>query len=116
MKKIGLKLALVAVLFAAGTLGTQAQVGLGGDCLGTGTAFTGTTSGSCIYTQLTEEQKAILHDLFVAYRAEMDVLRAEARATRDFAVKREIWVKMKELRLAHLAEVKALLTEWGIGG
>lgn len=122
MKKIGLKMALVAMVFAAGTLGSQAQIGQGGECLGTGTSISeggagaGIGSGTCINSDLTEEQQAILQELYTAYRAEIDVLKAAVRATRDFAVKREIWAEMKALRVAHLEEVKALFEEWGIGG
>lgn len=116
MKRISIKIAMAALLLAVGTLGVNAQIGRGGACLATGTTLSGTTTGTCIYTQLTEEQKAILHDLFVAYQADMTELRTEMRATFVLSEKLAIRAKMTELREAHLAEVKALLKEWGIGG
>lgn len=116
MKRIGLKIAFAAFVFAAGTWGSFAQQGTGSACLSTGPGFSGSAAGTCVNTQLTEEQKEILHELFVAYQAEMSVLRAEMRATRNFAEKRAIWAKMSALREAHFAEVRELLKEWGIGG
>ncbi len=116
MKKVSMKIALVALMVAAGTMGLQAQRGNRTGICGAGTCLIGTSgTGTCVNsTLLTDEQKAILEDLRVTFQAEMAVLRAEMMATTILADKLVIRQTMTTLRDAHLAEVKALLDSWGV--
>lgn len=112
MKKLSFRIAVAAIMMVVGTMSLSAQIGRGGVCLNTG------ATGTCVYqdgtclTQLTDEQKVILQDLFVAYQADMDELRT-AMWTAPWAEKLAIRQQMIDLRTAHLAAVKALLAEWG---
>lgn len=103
-----MKIALAVVMIAVGTLGLQAQNGRGtGNC--------GTCSGTCMNSALlTDDQKAILEDLCETFQAGMTVLRAELIAAPTLVEKLPIRNEMKALRDAHIAEVKALLSSWGI--
>lgn len=108
MKTSSIKIAVVALLMATGSLGIQAQNGRGTGVCGTGT-------GTCINTaDLTEEQQAILDELRVSFQAEMAALRAEMLATTVVTEKLALRAEMKALRDAHKAEVKDLLASWGI--
>lgn len=112
MKKLRLKIVAAAFLFAIGTMSLSAQIGRGGECLNTGN--TGTCfvedGGTCT-TVLTEEQEAILNNLFVEFQAEMDLLRTEMWSA-SFTNKLDIRKEMIVLRDAHREEVQALLAEW----
>lgn len=117
MKKLSLKIVAAAFLFAVGTMSLSAQIGRGGECLNTGNAG---NTGTCLVedgvtctSNLTEEQQAVLKDLFVDYQAEMDLLRTAMRSA-IYADKLVIRKEMIVLRDAHLEEVKALLAEWGL--
>jgi hypothetical protein len=113
MKKVSIKLALAAILFAVGTLGLNAQNGRGGNTTGTGTASCYCSAATCA-TQLTADQKLILENLCDEFQADMVVLSAALQATVVVADKAAIRSAMTVLRNEHIAEVKALLTEWGI--
>ena len=97
-----MKIALAAILIAVGTLGVQAQVGLG----------KGRALANC-YSQLTDEQKAVIDEMRAEFQAEMTVLRDQMQAATTVAEKIEIRKSMRDLREAHIAAVKAQLTEWG---
>ena len=105
MKKVSLKIAMAALMVIVGTVGLQAQNGKG-----TGTCV----SGSGTTTVLSPEQIAILEALSAEYQAEMDVLRAELLATTDTDEIASIRLEMSDLRVAHQAEIKALLVSWGV--
>lgn len=109
MKKLRLRIAVIAILMAAGTLSMSAQVGRGGVCLNAGVCVV--EDGVCT-SQLTEEQKGILHDLFVEFQAEMDLLRSALRSA-ALVDKLAIRQQMVDLRTAHHDAVKALLGDWG---
>ena len=109
MKKVSLKIALAVVMIAVGILGLQAQNGRG-----TGTC--GSCTGTCVNSSLlTDEQKAILEDLCDTFQADMAVLRAELIAAPTLAEKVAIRAEMTALRVAHIAEVKALIASWKTG-
>jgi hypothetical protein len=110
MKKLSFRIAAAAFLIAIGTMSLSAQIGRGGVCLNTG--VTTVVNRTCPVS-LTADQQAILDVLRVEFQAEMDVLRAEMRSA-TFIDKLAIRKTMVELRTAHLAEVKALLEEWGL--
>lgn len=108
MKKVSMKIALAALLIVAGTAGLSAQNGFGGGNGGNGT-------GTCINNALlTAEQKAELTELQLTHQAEMTALRNQLYATTNLADKLAIREQMNALRIAHQAEVKALLESWGI--
>ena len=112
MKTIGMRMAIIALFVIVGNLSLSAQIGRGGTCLGGKTTVT-TTPATCTCVNLTDEQKAILNDLYVEFQAEMDLLRADLVSATTFADKLAIRKEMVDLRNAHLAAVKALLDEWG---
>jgi hypothetical protein len=109
MKKLSFRIAVAAFLMVVGTMSISAQIGRGGVCLNSGVCVV--EDGVCT-SQLTEEQQVILHDLFVEFQAEMDVLRTTMRSA-AFVDKLVIRQQMIDLRNAHLDAVKALLAEWG---
>ncbi|MFA5326996.1 MAG: hypothetical protein WC384_04330 [Prolixibacteraceae bacterium] len=111
MKSLKIKLAAIAILLFVGSMSVTAQIGRGGKCLNTKVCIN--QSGTCT-TQLTDEQLAILDELRVEYQEEMAVLRAELLAATTLTDKIAIRSEMVDLRNAHLAEVQALLVEWGI--
>jgi hypothetical protein len=106
MKKVSMKIAMVALMVIVGTVGVQAQNGKG-----TGICTTGTGTASTI---LTPEQVAILEALSAEYQDAMDVLRAALLATTDVAEIAAIRAEMKDLRIAHQDDIKALLVSWGV--
>jgi hypothetical protein len=112
MKTIGVRMAIIALFVIVGNLSLSAQIGRGGTCLRTSTTVS-TTPATCTCVNLTDEQKEILNDLYVEFQAEMDVLRADLASATTYADKLAIRKLMVGLRNAHLAEVKALLEEWG---
>jgi hypothetical protein len=113
MKKVSMKIAMAVVMIAVGTLGLQAQNGRGTGTCGTGTCGIGT--GTCTNSSLlTAEQKGILEDLCTTFQAEMSTFRAAMVAAPTLADKVSIRQEMNALRVAHIAEVKALLASWGI--
>ena len=108
MKTSSIKIAVVALLMATGSLGIQAQNGRGTGVCGTGT-------GTCINTAaLTDEQQAIVDELRISFETEMAALRADLLATTVVAEKIAIHKEMMALRDAFHAELKALLASWGI--
>lgn len=112
MKTIGVRMAIIALFVIVGNLSLSAQIGRGGTCLrGTGTVVE--KPATCTTIQLTDEQKTILNDLYVEFQAEMAELRAAMVSATTFTDKLLIRKQMVDLRIAHLAEVKALLAEWG---
>jgi hypothetical protein len=116
MKKVSMKIMMAAIIIAAGTLGLQAQNGKGtgtcGTCTGTCISICPTScTSTCL---LTDEQKAILEELYITFQYEMDILRTELVTTITFADKLVIRQEMDALKDAHLLEVKTLLAEWGI--
>ncbi|NQU87354.1 MAG: hypothetical protein HQ541_16495 [Mariniphaga sp.] len=110
MKKLSFRIAVAAILIVVGTMGLSAQIGRGGACLNTGIS---TVVDRTCTTQLTVEQQDILGVLYVEFQAEMDLLRTAMRSA-TFTDKLAIREEMVDLRNAHLAEVKALLAEWGL--
>ena len=66
-----------------------------------------------IIATLTEEQQAIIYELGVEFKAEMDLLLAVLKATKNPLEKIAIRIEMQALKEAHRAEVEALLEEWG---
>lgn len=109
MKKLSFRIAVAAILFVVGTMSLSAQIGRGGVCLNNGVCVV--EDGVCT-SQLTEDQKVILHDLFVEFQAEMDVLRTDMRSA-AWVDKLGIRSQMVDLRNAHHKAVQALLDEWG---
>ncbi len=112
MKTIGVRMAIIALFVIVGNLSLSAQIGRGGTCL-RGTTTVVEKPATCTTIQLTDEQKTILNDLYVEFQAEMTELRADMLSAATFADKLIIRKQMIDLRTAHLAEVKALLAEWG---
>ncbi len=136
MKKVGIKMALVAIIALVGSFNVSAQnsgnieKGPKGDaiqlklqdgsCLDDLAATLDlvtlnavvVASGTCIY-DLTEEQQAILDEMYEVFQAEMDVLRAEMLLAATHAEKMDIRADMFALRDAHKEAVQALLIEWG---
>lgn len=114
MKTIGIKMAIIALFVIVGNLSLSAQIGRGGSCLRrTTTPVVVGSPATCTTVQLTDEQKTILNDLYVVFQAEMAELRTAMRSTVVWADKLVIRQQMVDLRNAHLAEVKALMEEWG---
>ncbi len=114
MKKISLKIAMAVVMIAVGTLGIQAQNGRGTGVCGANSGI-GNGNGTCVNgLNLTDEQKAILAELSVDFQAEMAVLRDQMVAATTLADKLAIFNEMKALRTEHQAEVKKLLSDWGV--
>ena len=111
MKTIGIKMAIVALFVIVGSWSTSAQIGRGGACLRNTTTVVEKPT-TCTTIQLTDEQQTILNDLRVEYLATMAELRS-AMWSASFAYKLAIRQQMVDLRNAHIAEVKALLEEWG---
>jgi hypothetical protein len=118
MKKMNLKIALAALLFAVGTLGLSAQGMRGGGNggnggLGGGIGIGGTGCGT--YTSLlTADQQAQLLELNVAFQADMLELATARLAATTVAAKLEIFQLMNALRVEHQAQVKTLLESFGI--
>jgi len=118
MKTIGVKMAIIALFVIVGNLSLSAQIGRGGSCLRRTTTPITTpvvvgSPATCTTVQLTDEQKTILNDLYVVFQAEMAELRSAMWSTVVWTDKLVIRQQMVDLRNAHLAEVKALLEEWG---
>lgn len=114
MKTIGVKMIIIAMFVMVGNLSLSAQIRRGGSCLcGTTTTTVVERPLTCPTVQLTDEQKIILNDLYVIFQAEMAELRSAMRSTFVWADKLLIRQQMVDLRNAHLAEVKALMEEWG---
>lgn len=118
MKTIGVKMAIIALFVIIGNLSLSAQIGRGGSCLRRTITPTTTPTvverpATCPTVQLTDEQKIILNDLYVVFQTEMAELRSAIRSTFVWADKLVIRQQMVDLRNAHLAEVKALMEEWG---
>jgi hypothetical protein len=113
MKTISLKIVIAAIFIVVISLGASAQIGRGGSCVKPGICATGTTTCTPA-TQLTVEQITILNNLYVEFQAQMDILRSALQSTRSFTEKLAIRQEMVDLKNAHIAEVKALLEEWGI--
>lgn len=112
MRTIGVRMAIIALFVIVGNLSLSAQIGRGGTCLrGTGTVVE--KPATCTTIQLTDEQKTVLNDLYVEFQAEMAELRADMVSATTFTDKLLIRKQMVDLRIAHLTEVKALLSEWG---
>lgn len=111
MKTIRLKMAMVTLILFVGSLSLSAQIGRGGSCLRTSTTTVETQT--CVNPQLTAEQQSILDDLRIEFQADMDAMRSAMWAATSIADKIAIRNEMVALRDAHLAEVKALLAEWG---
>ena len=109
MKSLKIKMAVIAILLVVGSLSVSAQTGRG-TCLKIKACTT--LDGTC--TTLTAEQQAIIDDLRVEFQAEMDILRTALQSATTFTDKIAIRQEMVDLRNAHLAEVQALLDEWGI--
>jgi hypothetical protein len=114
MKKLSLKIVVAAFFLVVGTMSLSAQIGRGGECLNTGNTGTCLVEDGVTCTSvLTEDQQAVLKDLFVDYQAEMDLLRTAMRSaslTEKLVIRKEMIV----LRDAHREEVQALLAEWGL--
>ena len=111
MKNLNYRM-LVAVLFLViGSMSVSAQIGRGGTCLNSGTCIV--EDGTCPLT-LTDEQQAIIDELRADFQAEMDLLRTAMQSATTFADKLLIRQDMIDLRNAHIAEVQALLEEWGL--
>lgn len=111
MKTIGIKMAIVALFVIVGSWSSSAQIGRGGTCLRNSTTVV-EKPATCTTLQLTEDQLAILNDLRVEFQAAMADLRSEMWSA-SWADKLAIRQQMIDLRNAHIAEVKALLEEWG---
>lgn len=110
MKSLKIKLAAIAIFLIVGSIGASAQI-CTGTCLFTEDCITlQIADGSC----LTEDQQAILDDLYDVFQAEMDILRTELQTATTFDEKVAIRAEMVDLREVYLATVQALLDEWGI--
>ncbi len=117
MKKISLKIAVAALLFAVGTLGLSAQGMRGGGNHGGGMGGGNGMGGTCTGTnlsKLTDAQKTELQALNTAFQAEMAGLVTKRQAATTLADKLAIFAEMNDLRNKHLADVKALFDSWGI--
>jgi hypothetical protein len=116
MEKVSMKIVMAAIIIVAGTLGLQAQNGKGtgtcGSCPGTCISICPTSCTSTCF--LTDDQKAILDELYITFQYEMDVLRTELITATTFADKLIIRQELDALKDAHLLEVRTLLAEWGI--
>ena len=112
MKTMVFKMAIVALFVIAGSWSSSAQIGRGGTCLRNSTSTVVEKPATCTTLQLTEDQLAILSDLRADYLAAMAELRT-AMWSASWADKLGIRQQMIDLRNAHIAEVKALLEEWG---
>ncbi len=113
MKAISVRMVVIALFIIIGSLSSSAQVGRGGNCLRRSTPAFEKPATCCVSTLLTDEQKTILNDLYVEFQAEMAELRSAMRSAASFADKLVIRQQMIDLRNEHIAEVKALLEEWG---
>lgn len=111
MKAIGIKMAIVALFVIVGTWSSSAQIGRGGTCLRNTTTVVEKPT-TCTTLQLSDEQLEILNDLRVEFQAAMTDLRSEMWSA-SLADKLAIRQQMIDLRNDHIAEVKALLVEWG---
>jgi hypothetical protein len=109
MKSLQIKMAVIAILLVVGSMSISAQASRG-TCLKIKACTT--LDGTC--TTLTAEQQAIIDALRIDFKAEMDVLRTELQSATTLLDKIAIRKEMVDLRNAHLAEVQALLDEWGI--
>lgn len=102
-------MAVIAILLVVGSMSVSAQKGCG-TCLKIKACTT--LDGTC--TNLTAEQQAIIDDLRTEFQAEMDILRTALQSATTLTDKIAIRQEMVDLRDAHIAEVQALLDEWGI--
>lgn len=110
IKSLKIKLAAIAFFLIVGSVSASAQM-CKGNCIKLRDCTTQT--GTCV-TQLTDEQQTILDNLRAGYQEAKAELRAEMLSATTFADKIAIRAEMVDLRTAHLAEVQALLEEWGI--
>lgn len=104
-------MAIVALFVIVGSWSLSAQIGRGGTCLRNSTTVV-EKPAACTTLDLTKEQLAILNDLRVEFQAAMIELRSDMWSA-SWADKLAIRQQMVDLRNAHIAEVKALLKEWG---
>ncbi|MEZ5104889.1 MAG: hypothetical protein R2757_10365 [Draconibacterium sp.] len=111
MKTVRIKMAIIALFVIVGSWSASAQNNRQGLRLRNTTTVV-EKPATCTTIQLTDEQKTILNDLSVEFRAAMAELRS-ALWSASFADKLAIRQQMIDLRNAHIAEVKALLEEWG---
>lgn len=112
MKALKIKLAAIAFFLIVGSMGANAQMRKG-TCINLNLKDCTTQTGTCV-TKLTDEQRAIIDDLRADYQAAIAELREDMQAATTLAEKKAIHAEMVDLRKAHLAEVQALLEEWGV--
>lgn len=112
MKSLKIKLAAIAFFLVVGSIGASAQM-CKGTCLNLKLRDCTTQPGTCV-TKLTDEQRAIIDNLRTVYQEAIAELREDMQAATTLAEKKAIHAEMVDLREAHLAEVQALLEEWGV--
>ena len=102
---------ITALLLIVGSMSVSAQMGRYGVCQNTAVRIV--EVGTCL-VDLTDEQQVVIDEIRVEFQADMGELRTAMWSAATFADKLVIRQKMTDLRNAHIAEVQALLEEWGL--